>query len=122
MRLGRVTPALGEGVVMLRLLAGQTAGPLGPRGDPDVVCFQLVASRSGRRRLGRPQGGTKGPPQGLLRVGEGEQGPSVPQAAGFREQNGLQGGPSKHQHAGLPLRPHSSGNGLQGVVVGGSVD
>lgn len=61
MRLGRLTPALGEGAVFLRLLPTQAAGPLGPWGDPDVVSFQLVASQSGRGRLGRPQEEAKGP-------------------------------------------------------------
>ena len=41
MRPGRVTPALGEGVVLLRLLASQTAGPLGPLGRPR--CCLLLA-------------------------------------------------------------------------------
>lgn len=100
-----VTPALGKGV-LLRLPASQAAGPPGPWGHPDVVSFQLVASHSGRRGLGRPQGGAKEPPgiQGRA-IWEGETRPSAPQAAGCGEQNRLQGGPSKHQHTGSPRPP-----------------
>ena len=102
---GSVTPALGKGVVAKA--AGQSGSwATGPWGDPDVVSFQLVASQSGRRRLGRPQGGTKEPPgiQGSA-IWEGETGPSAPQAAGFGQQNRLQGGPSEHQHTGSPRPP-----------------
>lgn len=74
---------------MLRPPASQAAGPLGPWGDPDVVSFQLVASQSGRGRLGRTQGGAKEPPgiQGRA-IWEGEPGPSAPQAAGSGSRTG----------------------------------